>query len=530
MADSELAAAKAFASNMIKQRMPELSEFCQTIWEFGETAWREYRSADFYIDLLRREGFEVEAGSAGMPTAFVARWQHKPGGPVLGGYAEYDGIPGNCQAVSAKAEPRAGLSVYAGGHTDPHSALGIASLGGFLAAKAAMTRFDLPGCLKFFGEPAEKVRGSKPIHAAAGYYDELDAAFSFHPYYMDPLCNTVRLDTHCGAGYGVIYEFICDAPESWLAAPSASPIPQAHAAPRAPGATDALVQLYQSARLLRDNILGSNQVWSMNETILAHGQATADNIPAQMAQLMYFIRVSEVADAEHVVRGLDHCAEQAAKLCHCRWRRHWVAKSRPGLANHALAHAVYGNLAAVGAPQFGDEAKAFAREIQAGLGLTPMAEPFLPGISELMPPEEAERQLRAMLPSTQKNFTSDDYTEYSWHAPTARFYIGRPALAAPEGYAYPAWVMNALGGHSACIDPMILVASQVIAHSLLDCLLSPALLDKAQAEFTQRTGGGIGGDRWLAPLCDYPPPLDFRWPEYITTPRGFDWVIPAATH
>jgi aminobenzoyl-glutamate utilization protein B len=81
------------------------------------------------------------------------------------------------------------------------------------------------------------------------------------------------------------------------------------------------------------------------------------------------------------------------------------------------------------------------------------------------------------------NFTSDDYVEYTWHAPTARFYIGRPMLNTPEaGYQYPAWVMNALGGHRECIDPMIYCASRTIAATLVDLLTKPQELQKAQAD------------------------------------------------
>src|SRR3546814_2779199 len=93
------------------------------------------------------------------------------------------------------------------------SDLGVGALAGFLAAKHAMEKHGLGGRLKFFGEPAEKVRGSKPLHAASGYYDDLDAAISFHPFYMLPLCNTVRWDTHCGAAYALIYSFTCDRSE-----------------------------------------------------------------------------------------------------------------------------------------------------------------------------------------------------------------------------------------------------------------------------------------------------------------------------
>ena len=516
---------KDFARNYVRSRMPEFSDWSRRIWDFGETAWREYKSVSFYNDLLTTEGFDVELGSAGMPTAFCATWSNGDG-PTIGGYAEYDGIPGNCQAADPFKAPRPGLSEHAGGHTDPHSALGISSLAGFLATKAAMEKHNIPGRLKFFGEPAEKVRGSKPLHAAAGYYDDLDAALSFHPFYMAPLCNTVRWDTHCGAAYGVIYEFTCDAPETWMASADGSPIPASHASARAPGATDAMVQMYMNAKALREHIMAPGQSWSMNETILSHGQATADNIPAQIAQIQYFIRISEISDADHIIKGLDHIAEQAARMCHCSWKRHWVAKSRPGLANHALSQAAYDNLKQVGAPQWGDAAKDFARAIQSNLGLEPMEAPFLPMIETLIEPQEAEAQMRENLPPSQKNFTSDDYTEYCWHAPTVRLYIGRPALAAPAGKAYPAWAMNALGGHPATIDPMIETAGQVLAMTALDCLTDPEMLAKATEEFNQRTGGGIGGSDWIAPLADYAPPLHFRWPEYITTERGHDWVIP----
>lgn len=517
---------KQTAQQAVDARSAEVSRWTRTIWDFGETAWREYKSCDFYVNLLREEGFAVESGSAGMPTAFCAVWDNGAG-PTIGGYAEYDGIPGNCQAVASQQSPRPGLSPHAGGHTDPHSALGMGALSGFLAAKKTMEKHNIPGRLKFFGEPAEKVRGSKPIHAAAGYYDDLDAAISFHPFYMAPLCNTVRWDTHCGVGYGVVYEFTCDAPETWMTSADASPIPASHAAARAPGATDAMMQMYMSAKALREHVMAPGQSWSMNETILTHGQATADNIPPQLSQLMYFIRISEVEEAEHIIRGLDHFADAAARLTHCNWRRRWVAKSRPGLANHALARATYQNLEIVGAPRFDDDAADFARAIQAELGLTPMEKPFLPLISQLTPPEEAEAALRRMLPPTQRHFTSDDYTEYCWHAPTVRLYIGRPALSAPDGYAYPAWTMNALGGHSACIDPMVDTAAKVIAMTALDCLTDDKMLTAASEEFTARTGGGVGGDKWVAPLCDYEPPLNFRWPEYIETPRGNEWVIPA---
>ena len=181
-----------------------------------------------------------------------------------------------------------------------------------------------------------------------------------------------------------------------------------------------------------------------------------------------------------------------------------------------------------GAPVWDETAKIVAREIQAGLGLEPMAEPFIDEMTRLIDPQQAEAILRRDLPPSQMNSTSDDYTDMTWHAPTARFYVARPALKAPAGMAYPAWVMNALGGIPATIDPMVQTAAKILALSALRLLEDPGARAAAMDEFKSRTGGGIGGSLWTPPLCDYPAPIHFRWPEYVTTPRGRDWWIPSA--
>ena len=188
-----MTAEKQTVFDWIDQHRAELSEQHLLVWNFAEPAWREYRSAAFFVDLLRKAGFEVEAGSATMPTALCATFGH--GKPVLGAYAEYDAVPGMSQAPVTYRKPRDGFHRSAAGHTDPHSALGMGALAGVLGAKAAMERHRLPGTIKFFGEPAEKVCGSKPVHAAHGYYDDLDAAISFHPTSLPALPHV------CGSGH-----------------------------------------------------------------------------------------------------------------------------------------------------------------------------------------------------------------------------------------------------------------------------------------------------------------------------------------
>jgi aminobenzoyl-glutamate utilization protein B len=513
-----VSAAQKTALAWVETARDVLSADCARIFEFAEPAWREYRSSAWYVERLRAEGFTVEDGSGGMPTAFCAEWSNGAG-PVVGMYAEYDAVPGNCQAAGVHQAPRVGLSGHAAGHTDPHSALGISGLGGLLATKATMELHGIKGGLRFTGEPAEKVRGSKPIHAARGYYDGLAGMLSFHPFYMLPMCNTVRWDTHCGAAYSMIYRFICDAPHLFGASDGA-PIPQSHSDIRAPGANDALVMMYSQARMLRDSMLPHVGGWSISEAILSTGQATADNLPAGLAELQYMMRVPTVAMAEQVSARLDALAENIAGLTGCRVERHWVCKSRPGLANHAMSSMVWEQIQHVGAPVWDRDAKDLMRQVQQNCGITPDENPVLPACETLISPQDAEAILRETLPPNQRNSTSDDYTDMTWHTPTARFYIARPAL---KGGPYPAWAMNALGGMAQTIDPMVQVAAKVLACSALRLLQDEGARAAATEEFNRRKA-----EHDIPPLCDYPAPTQFKWPEYVQTSRGMDWHIPTS--
>jgi aminobenzoyl-glutamate utilization protein B len=230
--------------------------------------------------------------------------------------------------------------------------------------------------------------------------------------------------------------------------------------------------------------------------------------------------------ADAILEVLERNAEHAAAVSHCRLVKRWVSRTRPGVANHILAALTYENLAGVGPPRYGEKAVALAQEIQRNLGLNPMAHPFLTACGQLIEPQAAEAQLRAQMPAWQTHWTSDDYVEMSWYAPTVRLYIARPMLAVPAGYAgYPAWVSNALGGLSPCIDPTVQIAGKTIAGSLLDLLTQPETVAAARAEFGERTAG----TRFIDPLLprDFTAPIDYRWPEYVTTARGTDWWIPA---
>lgn len=513
---------KRFAFDWIEANKGRFSEWNLQIWNLAEPAWREYRSARLYCDLLKKEGFDVEEGSGGMPTAFAARWGR--GGPTVGSFAEYDAVPGNSQALVPRREPRPGLHPWAAGHTDPHSSLGTTALVGVLATKAVMEKFDLPGSLRFFGEPAEKMCGSKPVHAAKGYYDGCDAFVVYHPQRV----NTVAHATQCGSYWSIVVTFETIDPETWIDT-GLVPSRGAHANARCPGAIDALCLMYTMTKYTKEAMFPHTGTWTLNEFVLAAGDATSDNLPPRFSQIQYSWRSPTLAIQQRIYDVLANNARQAAATTGCRASVRWVTKTRVGLPNLAMTDLCYGNMKLAGAPVYPEEARQFAREVQSNLGLGRMENPFIDENERLTEPSAYEDALRQGLPSWQLNFTSDDYVEYTWHAPTARVFTMRPTLRASRpGYEYPAWAVNVMGGVPAAIDPGLFLGAKTISASLLDLLLRPEILSICKNEFIERTGGGVEGSKWVAPLLprDFAAPVDLRWPEYIRTERGDEWWLP----
>ena len=92
--------------NSVERHQADLVDLSDRIWAYAETALRETRSAAALADYAEQQGFKVERGVAGMPTAFVATYGS--GRPVIGVMGEYDALPGVSQKASPVQEPLRG--------------------------------------------------------------------------------------------------------------------------------------------------------------------------------------------------------------------------------------------------------------------------------------------------------------------------------------------------------------------------------------------------------------------------------------
>jgi aminobenzoyl-glutamate utilization protein B len=387
-----------------------------------------------------------------------------------------------------------------------------------------MEEFGLKGTLKLFGEPAEKVCGSKPVHAAKGYFNDFDASIPFHPSGV----NCVKYEIPGGSYWNTLYTFETLHPERWFRPKNVPFRILGHAGGRIPAALDAVCLMYTATKYVEDSMLPYTAYWTLNEYIMVGGQCTSDNLPPRIAQIQYAHRAPLLEMQEQISKVLDNTAKGVAQITGTRVTKRIIARTRCGLANKQLSEILHKNLSIVGPPKFSKEAKEFGRKIQENLGFKPLKEPFTKECQEISALNASDKDIRYNFPEWVASQGSDDYVDYQWTAPSTRLMTANAILVNPNpNKSLPPWVQYAMNGYSPCVDPGIITAAKTIGITVIDLLINPLELEKAKKEFNKRTSGGIGGSKWVPPILpkEFYPPVDLPWPEYVTTQRGFEWSL-----
>ena len=273
-----------------------------------------------------------------------------------------------------------------------------------------------------------------------------------------------------------------------------------------PGALDAAVLMYNNVNMMKEHIPAlMRRGGSINEFMMTGGQCTVAN--PTLSQVIYAWRNSNIVDQEAVEKVIDRCAAGAALVADCVVEPRVLTAVRTGLPNTVMKEIVWENLMKIGAPAYTEEDKEYAREIQRNMGLEPLEEPLY---TEIVPPEKAYGDFHP----------ADDVNEFTWHCPTARLYVSK-AMQPISGVAYPRWASSSLCG-SGVTHRMGMCAAQILALSALDIIEKPVLLKTAWEEFKERKAQH--DEPPLLPM-GLKPPVELRWPEWVTRP-GDEWWIP----
>ena len=162
--------AKLVARRWVDENAESLKRVNKAIWTHAEVGLKETRSAQELVSLMRANGFRVEMGVAGMPTAFVASWGS--GKPVVGILAEYDALPGLSQDAvpeQARAPGRRRGPRLRPQHLRPASAAAAVAAKQALAGGGA-----LKGTIRLYGTPAEETLIGKVYMLREGQFNDLD--------------------------------------------------------------------------------------------------------------------------------------------------------------------------------------------------------------------------------------------------------------------------------------------------------------------------------------------------------------------
>jgi amidohydrolase len=226
---------KVRAAAAVDRRLGDLTALSRDLHDHPETSFEERRSAAAVAGML--EGFDVETGAFGLPTAFLARAGSGPLTVAL--CAEYDALPEV-------------------GHACGHNVIAAAAVGAGLALAEVADEAGLT--VLVLGTPAEEGGGGKVVMLERGAFDDVHAAMMVHPWPEE------RLEGRCLAVSH--FDVVFSGREA-----------HASAAPwEAVNALDAMTVSQVAVGLLRQQLRPGDQVHGV---VLAGGTA-ANVIPAHV--------------------------------------------------------------------------------------------------------------------------------------------------------------------------------------------------------------------------------------------------------
>lgn len=433
-----------------------IKRIADEIWRYAEVGLHEEKSAKCLEDALAAEGFSVQHGVAGMPTAFVATWGS--GKPVIGFLGEYDALPGVSQeAVPARKE----LEPGAAGHGCGHNLLGAGAFAAAIGLKQELMARKLPGTVKYFGCPAEENFSGKAFMARDGLFNDCDACLTWHAGAVNrvwtgsSLANNAMNVTFYGQ--------------------------TAHAAGdpyNGRSALDALQLMNMGVEFLREHMPTKARV----HYVITNGGGQPNVVPAK-ASAWYLVRAPRREEVDSLYARVLKCAEGAAMMTETRCEVELIKAIWNVLPNTTLEILLEDSAGRVGAPRFDESDLRFAEEI---------TKSFTPGQKEASLrkerlPEDVCKQLlndtwvpRPADPTDSEGST--DVGDVSWCCPTAQIRTACQCLGTP-GHS---WQYAAQSGMSIGHRGM-LAAGKILAEAGFELMTNPALLAAATDEFQKAT-------------------------------------------
>ena len=434
---------------LVAAKEKQVQEMVDMVFSFGELGFQEFETSRYLTDILTKNGFTVEKGISGIPTAWLAKWGS--GSPVIALGSDLDCIP--------KASQKPGVAYKdpivegAPGHGEGHNSGQAVVIFAAIAVKEMMQKNNIQGTLIIWPGVAEELLGTKAWYVRDGYFKNVDACIFTHVSggfacnYGDPGMNGL---------VSVKFSFDGDA---------------AHAAGapwRGKSALDAVELMDIGWNFKREHLKPTQR----SHYVITDGGDQPNVVPSK-ASVWYYFRERNYKDIQSMYDAGINIAKGAAMMTDTKMKYQILGTAWPGHFNKPLAIAMHKNIVKVGLPQWSDEDKKLAAAVQKLVDAPKIDEEGKPidGLSIKID------SVKGSVPFSWGG-GSDDIADISWNVPTIVLW-------------YPANIPGTKGHHWADAIAMAtpiahkgtLAGAKATALTLIDMITNPSIIANAKDYF-----------------------------------------------
>ena len=432
---------KAEVSADIDRMYDFTQQMVDSVFSFGELGFQEFETQKYLTGILEKEGFTIERGIAGIPTAWTARWGS--GKPVIALGSDVDCIPQASQKPGVAY--RAPLIDGAPGHGEGHNSGVPLNIAAAIAAKRVMQRDKLSGTLLLWPGVAEEQLGTKAYYVRAGVFKDVDVVLYNH------IGSNLGTSWGDGGGNGLIsveYTFEGESAHS------------AGAPWRGRSAMDAVELMNVGWNYRREHL----RTQQRSHYVVTNG-GDQPNVVPRLASVWYYFRETSYDGIKSMWETGDRIANGAAMMTDTTVSSRVLGSAWPSHMNRTLAETAHANIARVGLPSWSEAdqtlAKALQRELKVPVtGLTTEVRP-LRG-RESMPEDE------------KRGGGSDDIGDISWNVPTVSLNFPANIQAGP-GHNWA----NAIAMATPIAHKGVNAGAKVQAMTILDLVMRPEIVEQA---------------------------------------------------
>ena len=454
---------KQFVGTEIDMKASGYKQVARDIWGYAELGFQETKSSERLQEILRKEGFTVETGVSGMPTAFVATYTQGTGGQTVGILAEFDALPGLSQDTASTKKI---IEEGGAGHACGHNLFGTASTAAAVSLKNWLQQNKKAGTIKLYGTPAEEGGAAKVYMVRDGLFKGVDAVLHWHPSNQNGAS-----PSSCLAIKQTMFRF-------YGVSAHAAAAPQAGRS-----ALDGVEAMNYMVNMMREHIPSEARI----HYVITNGGLAANVVP-DFAEVEIMVRHPDARVVEELWNRIHKCAEGAATGSETTMKYEVISGSYNLVPNETLAKLMDNNLKTVGGIKYTAKETEFAKQIQSTLSGN------VPDLSTA----------QTIAPFKTGGFfpASTDVGDITWVVPTA----GLGVATWVPGVPAHSWQAVATAGSSIGLKAM-LNAAKTIAMTGVDIFNNPQHTEKAKLELQQFLGPNF---QYKSMIGDRMPALDFR--------------------